>query len=217
MATVLWKPEINALTTPQTWRPRYVPRNTNDSDKLAARIAQKHPSLDKDSVKMTISALVEEICIDLINGDQSSLDEAILFRLSLSGRLDSPDAPLPPVEEAVGARAVFSRSFMEELHRNIRLERLPFSEKLPVIASSEDTVFGLSDVLNPSGALRLTGTALAFHPDVANEGCLIKGTRNGSAVQSRFVSISDTEITLLPDIPAQEAPWNNEYTLTVST
>ena len=76
MATVQWKPEVNALTTPQSWRPRYVPRNTNGSDNLAARIARKHPSLDKESVKMTISALVEEIGIDLINGDQSSLDEA---------------------------------------------------------------------------------------------------------------------------------------------
>jgi len=217
MATVLWKPEVNALTTPSSWRPRYVPRNTNDSDNLAARIAQKHPSLDKESVKMMISALVEEISIDLINGDQSSLDEAILFRLSLSGRLDSPDAPLPPVEEVVGARAVFSRSFIEELHRNIHLERLPFSEKLPVIASAEDTVFGLSDVLNPSGALRLVGTDLSFDQNVTDEGCLIRGTRSGSAVQNRFVSISDTEITLLPDIPAQDDPWNNEYTLMVST
>ena len=217
MATVQWKPEVNALTTPQSWRPRYVPRNTNGSDNLAARIARKHPSLDKESVKMTISALVEEIGIDLINGDQSSLDEAILFRLSLSGRLDSPDASLPPVEEVVGARAVFSRSFSEELYRNIHLERLPFSEKLPVVASAEDTVVGLSDVLNPGGALRLVGTDLAFQPDVADEGCLIRGTRSGSAVQSRFVSISDTEITILPDIPVQNDPWNNEYTLTVST
>ena len=217
MATVLWKPEINALTTPQTWRPRYVPRNTNDSDNLAGRIAQKHPSLDKESVKMTISALVEEIGIDLINGDQSYLDEAILFRLSLSGRLDTPDASLPPVEEAVGARTVFSRSFIEELHRNVRLERLPYTEKLPVIASSEDTVLGLADVLNPNGALRLTGTDLSFHPEVADEGCLIRGTRSGSTAQSRFVSVSDTEITLLPDVPAQDDPWNNEYTVSVST
>ena len=30
--TTLWRPEINALTTPQSWRPRYVPRATNGSE-----------------------------------------------------------------------------------------------------------------------------------------------------------------------------------------
>jgi hypothetical protein len=216
MATVQWRPEVNALTTPQSWRPRYVARNTNGSDVLAARIALKHPSLDEETIKTTITALVEEIRIDMINGDQSSLDNAITFRLSLTGRLDSPDAPLPPAEESVALRAVFSRAITEDVQRNVRFERLPFEEKLPVIATAEDTVFGLSDVLNPGGALRLGGSDLAFTPGAADEGCVIEGTRSGRTVQSRFVSISDTAITLLPDIPAQNDPWNNEYLLAVA-
>jgi len=217
MATVQWRPEVNALTTPQSWRPRYVARNTNGSDVLAARIALKHPSLDEEFVKTTITALIEEIRIDLINGDQSSLDNAITIRLSLTGRLDSPDAPLPPAEEAVAVRAVFSRALTEDVQRSVRCERLPFEEKLPVIAAAEDTVFGLNDVLNPSGALRLSGSDLAFTQGVADEGCVIEGTRSGLTAQSRFVSVSDTEITLLPDIIAQNDPWNNEYQLTVAT
>ena len=217
MATVQWRPEVNALTTPQSWRPRYVARNTNGSDVLAARIALKHPSLDEETIKTTITALIEEIRIDLINGDQSSLDNAITFRLSLTGRLDSPDAPLPPAEESVAARAVFSRAFTEDVQRNVRFERLPFEEKLPVIAAAEDTVFGLSDVLNPSGALRLSGSDLAFTPGAAEQGCVIEGTRSGRTAQSRFVSVSDTAITLLPDIPAQNDPWNNEYLLSAAT
>jgi hypothetical protein len=217
MATVQWRPEVNALTTPQSWRPRYVARNTNGSDVLAARIALKHPSLDEETIKTTITALIEEIRIDLINGDQSSLDNAITFRLSLTGRLDSPDAPLPPAEESVALRAVFSRAITEDVQRNVRFERLPFEEKLPVIAKAEDTVFGLSDVLNPSGALRLSGSDLSFTQGAADEGCVIEGTRSGRTAQSRFVSISDTEVTFLPDIPAQNDPWNNEYILSVFT
>jgi hypothetical protein len=215
--TVLWRPEINALTTPQSWRPRYVPRATNGSDSLAARIAQKHPSLDEETVKMTITALIEEIKTDLINGNQSTLDDVITFRLSLNARLDTPDAPLPPVDEVVKVRASFSRAFIDEVRQAVRLERLPVSEKLPTITSSEDTVLGLSDVLNSDGALHFTGNDLAFTQDVADEGCVIEGTRSGRTVQSRFVSISDTQITLLPEIPAQPDPWNNEYILTVST
>lgn len=215
--TTLWRPEINALTTPQSWRPRYVPRATNGSDSLAARIAQKHPSLDEETVKMTITALIEEIKTDLINGNQSTLDDIITFRLSLNARLDAPDAPLPPVDEVVKVRASFSRAFMDEVRKSVRLERLPMSEKLPVITSSEDTVLGLSDVLNSGGALHFTGSDLAFTQGATDEGCVLEGTRSGRTVQSRFVSVSDTGITLLPDIPAQPDPWNNEYTLSMST
>jgi hypothetical protein len=215
--TVLWRPEINALTTPQSWRPRYVPRATNGSDSLAARIAQKHSALDEETVKMTITALVEEIKTDLINGNQSSLDDIITFRLSLNARLDTPDDPLPPVDEVVKVRAGFSRSFVNEVRRSVRLERLPMSEKLPVITSAEDTVFGLNDVLQSDGALRLTGNNLSFDPEAEEEGCILDGTRSGRQAQSRFVSISDTEITFLPDIPAQNDPWNNEYILSVFT
>jgi hypothetical protein len=217
MATVQWRPEVNALTTPQSWRPRYVARNTNGSDVLAARIAVKHPSLDEETIKTTITALIEEIRIDMINGDQSSLDNAITFRLSLTGRLDSPNAPLLPAEESVALRAVFSRAMTEDVQRNVRFERLAFEEKLPVIANAEDMVFGLSDVLNPDGALRLSGSDLAFTPGAMNEGCVIEGTRSGRTVQSRFVSIANSEILLLPDIPAQNEPWNNEYLLSIAT
>jgi hypothetical protein len=216
MATVQWRPEVNALTTPQSWRPRYLPRGTSGSGNLAARIAQKHPALDEEMIKTTISALVEEIKTDLINGYQSSLDDAITVRLSLNARLDAPDDPLPPADETVKPRASFSRAFVESVRQAVRLERVPMSEKLPVITSSEDTVLGLSDVLNPSGALRFTGSDLLFNQGVADEGCVIEGTRSGRAVQRRFVSVSDTAITLLPDIPAQPDPWNNEYLLSVA-
>jgi nucleoid DNA-binding protein len=68
-------------------------RDTSESDDLAARIALKHPSLDEEMVKATITALIDEIRVDLVNGNQASLDDAITFRLSLNARLDSPGRP----------------------------------------------------------------------------------------------------------------------------
>ena len=43
MATVQWRPEVNALTTPQSYRAIHVPRNVIGSDELAASIVKKHP------------------------------------------------------------------------------------------------------------------------------------------------------------------------------
>jgi hypothetical protein len=35
-------------------------------------------------------------------------------------------------------------------------------------------------------------------------------------VQSRFVRVEPGEILLMPDVPAQANPWNNEYTVSIS-
>jgi hypothetical protein len=77
-------------------------------------------------------------------------------------------------------------------------------------------VLGLNDVLNPSGVLRLTGTDLVFDPKTGSGECVIEGTREGRAVQSRFAMLSNTLILLVPEIPSQTQPWNNEYRVSVS-
>jgi hypothetical protein len=91
------------------------------------------------------------------------------------------------------------------------------TQKRPLITAAEDTRFKLHDVLNPAGVLKLTGTNLAFKEGVEGCGCVIEGTRNGRISQSQFASIENTEVTVVPDIPAQDAPWNNEYTVSITT
>jgi hypothetical protein len=65
--------------------------------------------------------------------------------------------------------------------------------------------------------LKLTGTNLAFKEGVEGCGCFIEGTRNGRTTQSQFASIENTEVTVVPDIPTQDAPWNNEYIVSITT
>lgn len=217
MATVLWRPEPNALTTPRSWRPLHLPRSTSGNNDLAARIAQKHSALDEEVVKIVLKALVEEIKLDLINGNQVALEDAFTFRISLNARLDSPDAPLPPTEKVLNVRVIVAHVLLEEVRRRAQLERLPASKKLPVISSAEDSVLKLSDVLNPTGALHLSGSDLLFDQEDEDCGCVLEGTRSGRLPQTRCTAVFNSDITLLPDIPAQPDPWNNEYILSIST
>ena len=216
MATVQWRPEVNALTTPQSYRAVYVPRNVIGSDELAANIVKKHPEWSAEMVQMMVGAMMEEIQLALINGDQVTIANAFTFRLSFNARLSTPDAPLPPVKDALRVRVTASRPFAEAVQQAVQLERLPMIEKLPLINTADDTVLGLSDVLNGQGLLRLRGSDLAFNPAQAGCGCVIEGTRNGRMQQTRFGLISNSAINILPDIPAQNNPWNNEYILSVS-
>ena len=89
--------------------------------------------------------------------------------------------------------------------------------KGPVIESVEDTRLHLADVLYSKGVLRLTGANLFFDPEAEGNECVIEGLRKGRKVQSQFGPISDSSIVLVPDIPNQNEPWQNEYTVSVST
>ncbi|MGR0481496.1 MAG: hypothetical protein ACTFAL_08885 [Candidatus Electronema sp. V4] len=64
----------------------------------------------------------------------------------------------------------------------------------------------------------LTGNDLYFDRSQPGAGeCVIEGTAGGKTVQTRFGKIEDSEIILMPDIPAQAHPWNNECSVSVTT
>jgi hypothetical protein len=217
MPSVQVRPEVNALTKPQSYSLRFIAKDTLGYDELAAEVVRLHPNYAQEDAKTIIMAAMERIGANLINGNQTVLPEAFTFSLSFSARLDSPDDPLPAAAEMLNVRVHASKALTEKVQQAVQIDRLAMTEKAPQINAAQDTVLGLNDVLQSGGALRLTGSNLLFDPKKADEGCVIEGTRGGRTAQTRFVLISNTEVTLLPDIPAQHDPWNNEYLLAVAT
>ncbi|MGR0482503.1 MAG: hypothetical protein ACTFAL_14170 [Candidatus Electronema sp. V4] len=217
MATIQWRPEPNPLTVPYSWKIRFVPRDSSGTDELAVAMAEENPNYIDDDAKTLLAALRRVIQKKLLNGGQATIDGMISFGLSFTGRLDSPDDPLPPVDETLHVDVRVLQPFLKEIRQQARFEKLPMTEKGPVIDSVEDTRLHLADVLNSKGVLQLTGTNLFFDPEDGGSGCVIEGTRSGRAAQTQFGPISDSGIVIVPDIPAQDAPFNNEYTLSVST
>ncbi len=217
MSKVKWRPQLNALTTPQSYKAQPVPNNTFGYDGIAKRIALKNPVINAGLAKATLELAREVVKEELVNGNQVSLENFVTWHLSIATRLDAADAPLPPADEIVRAQVYASRTFADEVRQAVELERLPPSKKVPVIAGADDTVLRLSNVLNPNGLLRLSGTNLFFDPDDADTGCLIEGTRSGKTVQTRFGPVSNSEVLVMPDVPAQNDPWNNEYLVSIMT
>ncbi|MGR0481113.1 MAG: hypothetical protein ACTFAL_06815 [Candidatus Electronema sp. V4] len=160
-----------------------------------------------------MQAMLEE----LTEGNRITLEDALTLTLSFTARLETPDSRLPPGGECLQVRAFASRPFVDAVRKNAQTERLPMSEKLPQINTAEDTVLKLADVLNADGALRLKGTDIFFDSELYGGECVIAGTRSGSTIQTRFVSATDSEVVVLPVIPSQPDPWNNEYTVSIST
>lgn len=217
MTTVQWRTERNVLTTPPSHRIRFVPRNIFGYQGLAAELVRDNPTWNQSLVEAILRARDAKIKTLLINGNQVTLEDAFVYRLTFHARLNAPDDPPPSPSEALRVKVSASRPFVRDVRNTVQMERLPAEEKQPLITSTEDTELELSNVLSNTGVLRLIGKDLFFDRKDPDCGCVIRGTRSGSALQNRFASISNAEILLVPDIPPQEEPWNNEYTVSVST
>lgn len=217
MATIQWRPEVNVLTVPQSYKIRFVPRDSAGTDDLAAAMAEENPNYTEDDAKTMLAVLKRVIQKKLLDGSQVTIDGMVSFGLSFTGRLESPDDPLPPADECLHVSVRVLAPFLKEIRQPARFEKLSMLEKGPVIESVEDTRLHLADVLYSQGVLKLAGTNLLFDPEEEGCECLVEGTRSGKAAQTQFGPISDSGIVLVPDIPAQDAPFNNEYTLSVAT
>ena len=218
MATIQWRPEPNPLTTPGTWRIRFLPRSTAGISDIAADIALDHPNYNEELSESILNLGYEKILLRLINGENVTFRNAVSFTLSFTGRLENPDDPLPPLEECLHIRVHAAPAMVEALRQAARTERLPPDQRVPRIDAARDTLFELKDVLNPDGALQLTGDDIYFDRKQPGGGeCVIEGTESGRTVQSRFIKIEAGEIIFMPDIPAQSNPWNNEYKVSVTT
>lgn len=217
MSKAQWRPQLNALTTPETYKAQPVPKDSLGYAAIADRIALKNPVINASLAKSTLELSREVIKEELVNGNQVSLEGFATWHLTLAARLNSPDDPLPPANEITRVQIYSSRTFTDEVRQSTELERLPPSQKVPVIASAQDTVLRLSNVLNSQGLLRLNGTGLFFDPEELETGCLIEGTQSGATMQTRFGPISNSEVLIMPDVPAQKNSWNNEYRVSITT
>jgi hypothetical protein len=216
MGTVQYRVEPNPLTKPVSYKLRFLPKQTAGYDELAAALA-KDTGLSAEQAMACLQSTVKNIKEMLCNGIQVTLEEAFTFAPSFHARLDTPDDPLPPMDELLRISISATHPFVQYVQQNVTLERVSTEEKAPSILSAADTILELNNVLNPAGVLRLTGSNLFFDPKKPDCGCVIAGTRSGSTKQSQFASISDGEILLVPHIPAQDDIWNNEYTISIST
>ncbi|MCI5194288.1 MAG: hypothetical protein D3915_14365 [Candidatus Electrothrix sp. AU1_5] len=111
MATIQWRPSVNALTTPQSYKIRFAPRNTLGKDDIVARIADRQPNLSEEVIRTVMETEHEVIQESLLDGDQVTLEDAFTYRLSFLGRMDAPDDPLPDRDDLLQVRINASPPF----------------------------------------------------------------------------------------------------------
>jgi hypothetical protein len=218
MSTIQWRPEVNAMNTKQSYWVRFIPRSVIGTEGVAARMAKAMPNYSQEEFRAFIELHNQIILESLSNGEQVTEENAFTYSLSFTGRLDHPDDQLTPLEAWLQVRIFASLPFVKKLRHAARTERLPMEKKLPLLSTVQDTMLELKDVLNPEGLLQIHGNNLFFDRKQADAGqCVLQGTAGGYAVQTRFGKLEAGEIMIMPDIPEQPYPWNNEYMLSITT
>ena len=165
MGTIWWRPEVNALTTPQSYWIRFVPKGTVGTMELARRMSEAMPNHSEEEIRAFLATRRQVIRDCLLDGEQVTEEGFVTYTLSFTGRLNEAEDPLPPLEDCLQGRAYFSLPFINDLRHNGQPERRPQVEKLPLISSVRDSLLELKDVLNPEGALHLSGDNLGFDRD----------------------------------------------------
>ena len=217
MGNVMYRVERNPLTKPVSYKLRFIPQGVIGYDEITAQVALRYPGASPEQIKTHLKACLEEICYQVANGMQVTLEDAFSFFSSFHARLDTPDSPLPPKEDMMRFGVTPSRPLIRNYQQNATPERIPTEKKRPEILAAVDQKTTLNDVLNPLGVLKLTGANLAFNWTAADCNCIIAGTQSGSMEQERLADVSDTEVLVVPDIPEQANPWNNEYIVSITT
>ncbi|MCI5129886.1 MAG: hypothetical protein D3907_15695, partial [Candidatus Electrothrix sp. AUS3] len=133
MSSLQWRVEPNYLTVPPSWKIRFVPRNSAGTDELAIAMNEENPNYSVEDAKTALALQEQVVQKKLLNGEQVTIDGMISFGFSFTGRLDSPDDPLPPVDECLHVSVRVLQPFLKEIRQQARFEKLPMSEKVPVI------------------------------------------------------------------------------------
>ena len=128
MSGIQWRPEVNALTTPKSYRIRYVPRDVIGYEELAAEISTTNPNYNEALVNSILHAFVGKVQEKLLDGAQVTLEDGFTFRLSFTGRLDEPTDPLPDNEDMLQVRVYASQPFVREVRQQASARRYPASQ-----------------------------------------------------------------------------------------
>jgi hypothetical protein len=151
MTTIQWRPVVNALTTPISYRMLFLPRNVVDTPELAARMAAELPNYSAEELRTILATRNKVVRQSLINGEQVTEENNFTYSLSFTARLNSADDAPPPVDQCLQVRVHASPPFVAEVRHAAQLERLSRDKKLPLINTAEDTLLKLDNVLNPDG------------------------------------------------------------------
>jgi len=76
MASIQCRPEVNALTVPQSYKLRYVPRDSMGTDGLAAAMAAENPNYSvEDNLNHHHVSVISSVAGNLTPGDSSRCSE----------------------------------------------------------------------------------------------------------------------------------------------
>lgn len=217
MATIQWRLESNPLTNPTSYKVRIMPRVAMDYEAIAQAIAARNPNFSAVAVETILRELREEVRIQLNNGNSVTLKDFCSFKTTANVRLETPSSPMPPPGTSLMTTISASITLRDDVRTGATYEKLPATEKAPVITSITNTNYELPDVIAYMSVMDVVGSNLQIGPDIADSKVTITGSRNGEHNPVMFAERKPSRILFTANQSSQTDVWNNEWQVSVTT
>ncbi len=187
----------NTLTTPPSYSPHVVTKNTRRTADLTGRLAER-TAQSPEAVTAVLSALGDEVLQALLAGDAVILDDIAQITPTLTGRVATATGDLPPnSNRGISLRAV--GKLLADFKAQAQFTRIPGDNTAPSLLEVK-ALSGLLTGLRERDLLELAGNRLGLDPAQTDEGLFFVPTGTGSPVRAS-IYLDTGEKTLRVQVP----------------
>ena len=187
----------NNLTTPPSYSPRVMPKNTRRSTDLAPRLAER-TAQTPEAVAAVLTALGDEILHALLAGDSIILDDMVQISATLSGRVATPTGDLPS-DSTSGLSFRGVGKLLTDFKAQAAFTRIAGDNISPDILEVR-AINGSLTSLRERDLLELAGNRLHLDPTKTDEGLFFVPTASGGTVRAT-VYLDTGDHTLRVQVP----------------
>jgi hypothetical protein len=194
----------NNLTTPPSWTCTPTPLDVLSFKDIAENIHITDPTITVSMAATVLREFGTIVRLQLLRGNNVTLEKFISFRLSLQGRFPSVSFHISSAR--LDIQGVFETSFKKEIKDIATYSRNEYSLKSPVINSVQDSNTEYVGWIRNGGGFLLFGSNLKFDSSLSDEGVYLV-TPSGFVIKQDNLSLNlNSIIAIVGDLGTNLGP-----------
>ena len=187
----------NSLTTPPSYSPHVVPKNTRRTADLAVRLAER-TAQSPEAVTAILTGLGDELLQGLLAGDSIILDDICQLNGTLNGRVATATGDLP-ADSTTGISIRALGTLLNDFKAQASFTRVAGTSTSPELLEVK-ALGGTLTALRERDLLELAGNRLGLDPEQVTEGLFFVPTGTGSPVRAA-IYLNTGDRTLRVQVP----------------
>lgn len=188
----------NFLTTPPSYKMRPVARTILEIDDISRLITLNVPNIPFETAKTVLQTFADLTAEELAAGNTVKLANFISITLSMLGRLDSPEDPIPTDTLKVNAKV--AANYLAKVKQLTTYEFIGYTDKAPSIVSEYDTVTGIANYIRDGFAAMINGSQMGFDQSDTTQGVFLLSPAGNNIRQTSLVMSNPSNCAVVAEI-----------------